>query len=436
MKIKNSWLSLNDPFRYRWLMFGVLGIIYFFVCLHRISPTVIASDLVHDFGANATALGLMSSAYFYLYSAVQPAVGVMSDSWGPRRLVAVCTLIACLGAVIFGMALNMTMATVGRALIGIGVGGVFVPALKVFSRWFRAREFAGVTGFFLACGNAGNLAASLPLTYMILVLGWRNSLLSIGAASLLLAILAWIVIRNKPEDKGWQIEAADQNPADGALEDYAEDLTTIRRLGIVFGKPSFWMVSGSIFFFGGPALTFQGLWAVPYLMDVYGYNRVQAGGLLMLLPVGFIMGALLFGFLSDRLTISRKSILQWSIGLGLVCWTIFVITGGKPDSVFLGPLFLVMGTCGGGSLPLYMTITKELFPQSITGTAVGLTNTAAFLSTAVYQPFSGFLMDRVGRSESVYPLEAYDQILTFFCISMIIAMICILPLRTPRGKKS
>lgn len=193
------------------------------------------------------------------------------------------------------------------------------------------------------------------------------------------------------------------------------------------------MITASTFFFGGPALTFQGLWAVPYLMDVYGYSRMQAGGLLMLLPIGFIIGAPLIGFLSDRMNLSRKFILQWTLGLGLVCWIVLVITGGRPDSVFLAPLFMVMGACGGGSLPLFMTITKELFPPSITGTAVGLMNTAAFLSTAVYQPFSGFLMDTVGRSGAVYPLEAYDRILTFFCFSMIIALICTLALRSPNS---
>jgi sugar phosphate permease len=432
----NSWFNLNDPFKYRWLIFAVLGIIYFFVCLHRISPTVFARDLVREFGANATALGLMSSAYFYLYAAVQPAVGVLSDSWGPRRLVTVCTLIACMGAIVFGLAVDMSMATVGRALIGIGVGGVFVPALTIFSRWFRARGFASVTGFFLACGNAGNLAASLPLTYMILLMGWRFSLLTIGAFSLLLAIFSWIIIRNQPADKGWQIEANDQNPPAESSEENTEDMTTVRRLGFVFRNRGFWLVTMSTFFFGGPALTFQGLWAVPYLMDVYGFSRVQASGLLMLMPIGFIIGAPLMGFLSDRMNVSRKTILQCSLGTGIVCWSIFVLADGKPDSLFIGPLFLIMGTCGGGSLPLFMTITKELFPPSITGTGVGMMNTAAFLSTAVYQPFSGFLMDTVGRSGSAYPVQAYDQILTFFCISMIIALICTLPLRTPNGKKT
>lgn len=161
-------------------MFGVLGMLYFFVCLHRISPTVIARDLVLEFDAGATALGLMASAYFYLYAIVQPPVGLLSDLWGPRRLITVFTLMAGLGAFIFGSASSMTMATVGRAIIGIGVGGVFVPALKIFSIWYREREFASVTGMFLACGNLGNLSASLPLTYLILLLGWRSSLFAIG----------------------------------------------------------------------------------------------------------------------------------------------------------------------------------------------------------------------------------------------------------------
>lgn len=428
MKWDKGWADFNDPLRYRWLMFCVMGVIYFFVCLHRISTTVIAHDLFLAFSADATALGLMSSSYFYLYAAVQPPVGVLSDTLGPRRVITIFTLIACVGAMIFGIAPNMTMATVGRALIGLGVGGVFVPALKIFSKWYRVREFAGVTGIFLAIGNAGNLSASLPLTYLVLLLGWRMSFLAIGAVSFLLAMLCWGVLRNKPEDKGWQAIEVGENPLSMDSEGISEDTRTHKRLGIVFSKPSFWMVTISYFFFGGPSLTFQGLWAVPYLMDVYGYSRVQAGGLLMMIPLGFIIGAITFGHLADRVSFSRKGFLLSSLGLGLSSWAIFFLSGAKPNSFFLVPLFLMIGCCGGGSGPLYMTIMKELFPPWLMGTAVGLTNPAPFLSTAVFQAFTGFMMDMVGRSGSVYPLDAYYHVFIFFFISMITAVVSIIPL--------
>ena len=113
----------KDAYRYRWMMLAVMGVIYFLACLHRVAPTVIARDLMLEFGADATALGLMSSAYFYLYAAIQPSVGVLSDTMGPRRVITIFTLIATAGTVLFGTAVNMPMAAVGRALIGIGAGG-------------------------------------------------------------------------------------------------------------------------------------------------------------------------------------------------------------------------------------------------------------------------------------------------------------------------
>ncbi len=194
---------LNNPIRYRWLMLGIMGVIYFLACLHRISPTVIARDLVNEFGADATSLGLMASAYFYLYAAVQPPVGILSDTIGPRRVVTVFTFVSCLGCLVFGLAPNMFLAGVGRGLIGIGVGGIFVPALKIFSAWYRTKEFAGITGLFLALGNAGNLSASLPLTYLVLLLGWRFSFIGLGGVSMLFGVLAWLFLRDRPEDKGW-----------------------------------------------------------------------------------------------------------------------------------------------------------------------------------------------------------------------------------------
>ena len=80
MKWDRGWAVTKDPLKYHWLLFWLMGVIYFPVCLHHISPTVIAQDLVLEFGTGATALGLMSSSYFYLYAAVQTPVGVLSDS--------------------------------------------------------------------------------------------------------------------------------------------------------------------------------------------------------------------------------------------------------------------------------------------------------------------------------------------------------------------
>jgi sugar phosphate permease len=419
----------KDPLRFRWLLLIILGLIYFLACLHRISPTIIARDLINEFGADATALGLMASAYFYLYAAIQPPVGFLTDTMGPRRVVTIFTVIACLGCLVFGLAPNMFVAGLGRALIGIGVGGIFVPGLKIFAHWFRPNEFAGITGLFLALGNVGNLSASLPLTYLVLVFGWRSSFVGISALSLFLGISAWLIIRDRPEDKGWPpiMESPQAGPASNTI-----NLSAGARLRLVFQNSGFWLITLSYFFFGGPGLTFQGLWVIPYLTDVYGYTRLQAGGLLMVLPIGFIAGAPLIGFLADRLAIGRKWVLVFSLMASLSCWLVFFLSGGKPHSFFLMPLFFVMGLFGGGALSLYMTMIKEIFPIELTGTAMGLMNPAAFLATALFQPFTGYLMDAVGRIGSAYPLEAYQRVFTSFFLSMLLGFGLIFLVKTKK----
>jgi sugar phosphate permease len=424
------------PLRYRWVMLGILGMIYFLACLHRISPTIIAKDLVKEFGADATALGLMASAYFYLYAAIQPPVGMLSDSIGPRRVITLFTLISCLGCLVFGLAPNMFITGVGRGLIGIGVGGIFVPGLKLFAHWYRPKEFAGVTGLFLALGNAGNLSASLPLTYLVLLMGWRLSFIGIAVLSLGLGILAWFVLRDRPEDKGWPpvMEAPQPDPA--VAGGNPVDQSSAKRIQLILKNPAFWIITLSYFFYGGPGLTFQGLWVVPYLTDVHGYTRLQAGGLLMILPLGFIAGAPLIGFLADRVNLGRKWVLVFSLAVSLGCWLVFFLTGSKPHPYVLIPLFFIMGMFGGGALSLYMTMIKEIFPIELTGTAMGLMNPAAFLATALFQPFTGYLMDAVGRVGAAYPLSAYHQVFTVFLLSMVIGFVLILLLKTPKKRET
>jgi len=111
----------RDP--HRWVVFGVIFSVYFLVFFHRVSTSVIEPDLLATFNTNATALGFMSSMYFYLYALEQPLVGHLSGVLGPRKVVGFWSLVATLGCVLFGLAPTIGWATIGRGLIGFGVGG-------------------------------------------------------------------------------------------------------------------------------------------------------------------------------------------------------------------------------------------------------------------------------------------------------------------------
>ena len=416
-------------------MFVIGGIIYFFACLHRVSPTVIAHDLTLEFTLNATMLGLIASAYFYLYAFIQPPVGILSDTIGPRRVVTFFTLIACIGSVVFGMAVNPVMAIVGRCLIGIGVGGIFVPVLKLFSQWFRPNEFASLTGIMLAIGYLGGIFASAPLTLLVLHVGWRISFVIIGVLTIIMGGLFWIIARDKPEDKGWPSIANNTSMSEGT-EDIPGTITNRQRLKMVIIHPGFWLITLSIFFVGGAGITFSGLWAVPFLMDIHHYSRMEAGGMLMLSMIGFAVGAAMSGVLTDRLGLNKKAIIIITLSLGFIYYSLFSTIGDRIPHFVLIIIFFVMGVFGGGTVPIFMAMTKELFPNWLTGTAIGLMNPAAFLATAIYQPITGLLMDRVGKTASgTFPYEAYQKVFIMVLGAFIISFIFICFFKSPPTKQ-
>ena len=155
--------------------------------LHRASTSVIVPDLIRTFHADATSLGLMSSMYFYLYTLEQPVVGHLSDRLGPRRVVGLWSLVAAGGCVLFGLAPTIGWASVGRALIGFGVGGVFIPGMKAFAQWFHRGEFAALRGSSWPWETWAPVVATAPLAWMAHAWGWRPSFLMIGAVTLVLA---------------------------------------------------------------------------------------------------------------------------------------------------------------------------------------------------------------------------------------------------------
>ncbi len=304
--------STSDP--HRWIVFGVLAAVYFFVLFHRVSTSVVAPDLIVSFQTNATALGLMSSMYFYAYALEQPLVGYLSDRLGPRRVVGVWSLVAALGCILFGMAPSITWAAIGRGLIGFGVGGVYVPALKAFAQWFRQKEFTTMVGLLMAIGNTGAIVATTPLALSSKAFGWRMSFFLIAAITLSLALIVLLFTRD------YDSTVSDDNNHAGNPP--RESATSRKQIRSILTSIKFWVLF--VIFFGiyGIFVTLQGLWATPYLMSVLDADRLQASQLNMVLPIGFIIGAPLFGWIADRFHTKKRQLFIGLLAAIAIFWLI------------------------------------------------------------------------------------------------------------------
>ena len=416
----NSTNSTNDLLqkakKYRWYIFWILAFGYVLVYFHRLCPAVVAVEMMKDLNATGALTGFLGAAYFYPYAAMQLPAGLLSDSWGPRNTITLFFGIAFIGSVILAMAPSVALAIFGRTLVGLGVAMLFVPTMKILAEWFHTREFAMMTGILMALGGLGSLIAATPLVWLSNWIGWRQSFLFVGVFTLLLAILVFLIVRDKPADKGLPSPAESPQTA-------PEPIALIAGVKKVVTTPYFWPVAVWFFFDCAIFFSFGGLWGGPYLMQVYGYSKSQSGQILSMLAIGMIVGSPLVSFLSNNIIKSRKkTIIFSSIVVFMLMLPLTFFTATIP-LVWHYIICLGLGIFSSAIVVIGFTTNKELFPVQMAGTATGMINLFPFLGGAVFQPVLGFVLEQNGKVDGAFTLSGYRQAFLVLFMCSVIALI-------------
>jgi len=414
--------SLQKVLRYRWVIFWILACGYVLVYFHRLCPAVVAVEMMRDLKTGGALTGFLGAAYFYPYAVMQLPAGLLSDSWGPRNTITLFFAVAFIGSVILGAAPSVFFAILGRALVGLGVAMLFVPTMKILAEWFRMREFAFMTGMLMALGGLGSLFAATPLALLSSWIGWRYSFILVGVLTLVLAVLVWIFVRDRPLDFGWP-------PPEEPVQSATSAISLMESVGRVFTCKAFWPIAVWFFFDCGIFFSFGGLWGGPYLIQVYGLSKAQAAQILSMLAVGMIVGSPLLSYLSTNIFRARKPVLVLSsiILVGLTTPLAFFTT--TIPLAFLYVLCLGLGVFSAAIVVIGFTTNKELFPVQIAGTATGIVNLFPFAGGAVFQPLLGYFLERNGTVAGSFTPAAYQRAFLILFIAAVLAFVASLFLK-------
>jgi sugar phosphate permease len=412
--------AYRDP--HRWVVFILISLIYFFVYFHRVSTSVIVSDLLAAFNTTATALGFMSSMYFYIYAFNQPIVGYLADRIGSRRVIAYWSVTAAVGCFIFGMAPSIGWASFGRALIGFGVGGVYVPTVKALSQWFNQKSFAAMIGLLMSVGNFGAVVATTPLAWAAGTWGWRPTFFVIGGVTLGMAILV-LTITHDPPGSG----KSDQGPA---LSAPAPPIGLAANVTAILSSLQFWLVVSIFFGIYGTAVTLQGLWATPFLMTVLDVERILASKLNMLIPIGVIVGSPLFGWLPDRFDLDKKYMLIGITAVYTLCWVVILVAFDRLGISGFALIFTGMGVMIGGFISTIWGIIRDTTPAERLGLTSGILNPSPFLGVAVFQVMTGRILDRAGRVGGLYPLSGFKSAFSICLAGIVVCLVLTLLIKS------
>jgi MFS family permease len=183
-------------------------------------------------------------------------------------------------------------------------------------------------------------------------------------------------------------------------------------IGNIFGIVSslqIWLVA--IIFFGvyGTAVTLQGLWATPFLTAVLNIERILASKLNMLIPIGVIIGAPVFGWLPDRLDLDKKRVFTIVTAAYTLCWLVIVAAFDRLGIVGFAMIFFAIGISIGGFISSIWRIIREIAPAERLGLTSGMINPAPFFGVAVFQVLTGNLLDRAGRVGELYALSGFKS---------------------------
>ncbi len=370
----------------RWLVLAVCTLSFMQTHIHRVGFAPLIPIFIAELGITYTAAGTIMTAYFWTYTAVQVPIGIMTDRFGARRMMAAFMAILLGGIAVFVLSESYAQGLVGRCLVGLGAAAVWLPGLRLINEWFPTRERGRVTGILSSGGGIGATTALLGIPLLADRLGWRwgYALTLVPALVTLVAIL--LVIRPGPM-------AAAPEPAPGVPGRPASEPSGAGALGQllrVLRVPALWTFNLAVLLSYGAYLSLV-TWLPAFLVRNEGLSQSTAGLVTGLMTAGTIVSWPAAGFISDRLH-RRKAVWLFSQALSVpACLAFALIVPGSGVGGAVTVALLTGLTVGGMVTPFVMV--TELFPPSLVGTASGVVNTFTFVGALVIPVIVGAILD-------------------------------------------
>jgi len=397
----------------KYLAWSILSIAFFLAFFQRAAPGVLVDRLMSDFHVGGAAVGVLASIYCYIYMAMQIPTGVLADTVGPARTVALGSLVAAAGSLLFSLAHTMTVACIARFLVGLGVSVAFICALKAQALWFEPAAFVAMSGLLSVIGTLGNIAAATPLAAAANIFGWRPAFMVSAAASLIVALFIWVFI---PRERN-------QHVRHGSAPNSV--ITTICQ---VLRNRQTWLCSIMHFGWLGTYVAFTGLWGIPYLMQVYGLARFSASNVMVWASIAFTAGAFLLGLVSGRLWPRRKPLLLTAGITLLLMWLMLVLLPPALLSSKLAVCVVIVASLASSASVLTFAIAKESNPPYAGGLAMAFTN-SGILCGGLLQVIMGCILDQGWQGKAlasgahIYPVSAYQRGFIAFIIVGLAALL-------------
>lgn len=406
--------AVGNKAMYKWVVLFACILIYSTSHLVRWNYSSITKYLMEDLKIGMAELGIIGSAFFYVYAIFQLPWGIAADKWGGRKVIPGAIII--LGFFLAGFAFSgsYTQVLFWRGMMGIFSATGYVAITAVLAKWFTIRERGMAMGVFSGVGGGfGEILAFLMIPILSLVMtsglfgmtGWRASTIVMGALITLIGVMAYFMLRSDPTDMGLPSvqEAEDEHPNIEYGEAAKQALRSVSLwvLSIVF-------MSFLIFVRLAPA--WLPLYATEFYIETQGMAKgaaVVAGGAIATAYVlGRVFGSPAIAQVSDVLLrwygIPRTVVMAACQFSGIVFF--FLLTLHIPSAVLIGILAFACGSTFN-TFPLVNSTLAEMLTVKAAGFSMAVVNTVGQLGAATALLASGFMAEHFSVKGGAFHLN-------------------------------
>jgi sugar phosphate permease len=370
----------------------------------RFGYTMILPHMKDGLGLTKTQAGNLATGNFVGYLVLAIVGGFLAARYGPRVVISFSMLLIGVAMFLTGLAPNFQMALVWRTLTGVGSGGSNVPVMGLVSAWFGTKR-RGLAAGIAAGGSSVGLAITGPLIPRIIDAygadGWRYSWYYLGAMTVIIAILCFVLLRDRPEEKGLVAiglkegspRSSQDRPFDSAQDrpfDGAQDRPSSLQWGLVYKSGAVWHLALIYIMFGFSYIIYATFFA-DYLTGEAGFTKEAAGRLWMLVGLISFVSGFIWGTISD--VIGRKYGLALVYFLQGLCFIIFGLWKATPGYYLSALLFALTAW----SIPAIMAATcGDYLGPRLAPAALGFVTVFFGTGQAIGPTLAGYIGDVTG----------------------------------------
>jgi MFS family permease len=362
--------------RYKWWVVGMLWLVCFFNYADRQTIFAVFPLLARDFHFDPVELGLIGSAFMWVYAFGAPFAGYVTDRVARKPLI--------LGGCLFwsgvtaatGWCARLWQLVAVRALEGLGETFYFPASMALVSDYHGERTRSKALSFHQSSVYLGTIGGSWLGAWFAERHGWRAAFYGFGAAGALVALLLWRFLREPA--RGAADAAAGQAPSAGPPPGARESAREI------FRRPVAWALMAAFVGANLVATVFLA-WTPTFLVEKFHLHLAAAGlSGTVFIQLASAAGAPLGGVLADRLSRRHAGGRILVQAAGLLAGAAFVALVGLTTSMgWLLAGMTVFGFCKGLYDSNIFASLYDVVGIRVRGAAAGVMNTVGWLGGAL-----------------------------------------------------